>query len=68
MSLPDIQGLTPKHLEAVKGYNVPHLCILGVMVHPQLKWGPQIDHVRETTLAYNLLPHLKCLFPLCYTG
>lgn len=45
-SLPDIQGLTPKHLEAPEGYNVPHLRILGVMVDSQLKWGPQIDQVR----------------------
>lgn len=45
-SLPAIQGLTPKHLEAPKGYHVPHLRILGVMVDSQLKWGPQIDDVR----------------------
>lgn len=45
-SLPAIQGLTPKHLEAPKGYQVPHLRILGVMVDSQLKWGPHIDYVR----------------------
>lgn len=44
--LPPIQGLTPKHLEAPEGYNVPHLRILGVIVDAQLKWGPHIDFVR----------------------
>lgn len=45
--LPLIQGLTPKHLEAPKGYNVPHLRILGVIVDTQLKWGPHIDLIEK---------------------
>lgn len=53
--LPDIPGLTPKHLEAPEGYDVPHLRILGVMVDSQLKWGPHIDHVRT--------PLLNCTSP-----
>lgn len=54
-TLPNIQGLTPKHLEAPEGYDVPHLRILGVMVDSQLKWGPHIDHVRT--------PLLNCTSP-----
>lgn len=54
-SLPDIQGLTPKHLEAPEGYDVPHLRILGVMVDSQLKWGPHINYVRT--------PLLNCTSP-----
>lgn len=49
-SLPDIQGLSLKHLEAPEGYDVPHLRILGVMVDSQLKWGPHIDYVRTLSL------------------
>lgn len=48
MELPDIKGLTPEHLKAPKGYDVPHLRILGVMVDSQLKWGPHIDYVRTS--------------------
>ncbi|KAG6354073.1 hypothetical protein INS49_005044 [Diaporthe citri] len=49
------KGLTPKHLEAPEGYDVPHLRILGVMVDSQLKWGPHNDYIAKKvkTQQYN---------------
>ncbi|POS68922.1 zinc knuckle [Diaporthe helianthi] len=43
--LPNIPGLTPKHLEPPKGYKVPHLRTLGVIVDSELKWGAHIEYI-----------------------
>lgn len=68
MLVPPIEGLTAKHVKPPKGYNVPHLKILGVMVDTQLKWGPHIDLIDTKVSArrhnFKVISHSQMGPPL----